>query len=186
MIDPPPAKLAVELVPHRPEWADMAMAESARLKDALADVLLTVHHVGSTAIPGILAKSIVDLIPVVTDLPGLDMREDAIRGLGYKWYGEFGLAGRRYCTFNDPETGKRKFQLHCYASGAEGLPRHLAFRDYLLTHPLVANEYEAEKVRAAALHPDDVMAYNGAKNEWIKRTERDALAWWKQVPLPYP
>jgi GrpB-like predicted nucleotidyltransferase (UPF0157 family) len=178
MIDPPPKKLAVGLVPHRPEWAEMAAAESTRLKDALGEVLLTVHHIGSTAVSGILAKPIIDLIPVVTDLPGLDMREDAIRALGYKWYGEFGLAGRRYCTLTDPATGKRKFQLHCYASRAEGLPRHLAFRDYLLAHPVIAKEYEAEKVRAAALHPDDVMAYNDAKNPWIKRTERDALAWW--------
>src|SRR5437764_1320321 len=179
MIDPPPKKLAVELAPHRPEWAAVAAAEGARLKAALGDALLLVHHIGSTAIPGILAKPIVDLIPVVTDLPALDAREEAVRALGYRWHGEFGLGGRRYCTLSDLVTGKRTFQLHCYAEGAEGMPRHLAFREYLLAHPVVAREYEAEKARAAALHPDDVMAYNAAKNEWIKRTERDALAWWE-------
>lgn len=182
MIDPPPDGLAVELVPHRLEWATMATAESARLKDALGDVLVAVHHIGSTAIPDILAKPIVDLIPVVIDLPGLDARRDAVRGLGYKWHGEFGLVGRRYCTLTDPVTGKRKFQLHCYATDAEGMPRHLAFRDYLLAHPAIAKGYEAEKLRAAALHPDEVMAYNNAKNDWIKRIERDALAWCAERP----
>jgi len=180
MIDPAPDKLAVELCPPSPEWAILAATETARLKSALGDVLITVHHIGSTAIPGILAKPIVDLIPVVTDLESLDAHEDAVRALGYKWYGEFGLAGRRYCTLTDSVTGERKVQLHCYAEGAEGLPRHLAFRDYLRAHPAVAKEYEAEKVRAAALHPDDTLAYNGAKNDWIKKTERDALAWKKE------
>ena len=177
MIDPPPDKLAVELFPPSPEWAILAATEAARLKSALGDVLITVHHIDSTAIPGILAKPIVDLIPVVTDLPALDAREDAIRALGYKWYGEFGLLGRRYCTLTDAVAGKRKVQLHCYAEGAEGLPRHLAFRDYLRAHPDIAKAYEAEKLRAAALHPDDTLAYNGAKNDWIKKTERDALEW---------
>lgn len=180
MIDTAPEALPVELCPPSAEWVRIAREESARLKTALGDVLLTVHHIGSTSIPGILAKPIVDLIPEVTDLEGLDAREDALRALGYKWHGEFGLEGRRYCTLSDPVTGKRKVQLHCYAQGAQGLPRHLAFRDYLRAHPAIAKEYEAEKVRAAALHPGNVLDYNGAKNDWIKRTEADALAWWTQ------
>jgi len=178
MIDPTPEKLSVELHPPSPQWAEIAAAEAARLKSALGDVLLAVHHIGSTAIPGILAKPIVDLIPVVTNMPSLDAREDAIRALGYKWHGEFGLEARRYCTLTDAITGKRKVQLHCYATGAAGMPRHLAFRDYLRAHPQIAKDYEAQKVRAAALCPDDVLAYNDAKNDWIKCVERDALAWW--------
>jgi GrpB-like predicted nucleotidyltransferase (UPF0157 family) len=181
MIDTTPEALPVELCPPSPDWVETARCESARLKAALGDVLLTVHHIGSTSIPSILAKPIVDLIPEVTDLESLDAHEDAVRALGYKWYGEFGLAGRRYCTLSDLATGKRKVQLHCYAKGAAGLPRHLAFRDYLRAHPAIAKEYEAEKVRAAALHPGNVLDYNGAKNDWIKRVERDALAWWTKA-----
>lgn len=180
MTDPAPDRLAVELHPHSPEWAKMAAAESARLKAILGDVLVTVHHIGSSAIPGILAKPIVDLIPVVTGLPSLDAREQAIRDLGYKWYGEFGLEGRRYCTLTDPDTGKRRFQLHCYEAASPSVARHLAFRDYLIAYPEVAKEYEAEKIRAAKLQPGDTLAYNAEKNGWIKRVERDALAWWSK------
>ena len=77
----------------------------------------------------------------------------------------------------DAKTGKRLFQLHCYQADAEDVLRHLAFRDYLRVHPAIAREYEAEKIRAAATRPDDVNAYNDEKNDWIKRVEKDALAW---------
>ena len=114
-------RMAVVLVAQSPTWTAQAEQESARLAAAIGDTLVVVHHIGSTAIPGILAKPIVDLIPVVTDLPALDAREEAVRALGYRWHGEFGLGGRRYCTLSDLVTGKRTFQLHCYAEGAEGL-----------------------------------------------------------------
>src|ERR1700748_459192 len=114
-----PDIIAVQLTPHSAEWADMAKAESARLKAALGDNLITVHHVGSTSIPGIMAKPIVDLLPVVRSIDVLDTQEDAVRALGYKWHGEFGLEGRRFCTFADPKTGKRTYQLHFFADGSE-------------------------------------------------------------------
>jgi GrpB-like predicted nucleotidyltransferase (UPF0157 family) len=176
-MDDKPPPLNVELHPHSPLWAGMAADEQARLKVALGSVLVTVHHIGSTAIPGIMAKPIVDLIPLVTDLAALDAKQEAVRALGYRWYGEFGIPGRRYCLLVDPETGKRKFQLHCFAQGDPEIGRHLAFRDYLRAHPVLAKEYEAEKIRAAAVVSHDVNAYNDEKNGWIKRVEKDALAW---------
>jgi GrpB-like predicted nucleotidyltransferase (UPF0157 family) len=177
-----PDPFHVELVPHSPRWAAMASEESARLNAALGDLLVTVHHIGSTAIPGILAKPVVDLIPIVADIDALDARQDVVRGLGYKWFGEYGLKGRRYCYLLDPKSGKRLFQLHCYQDGAPEVPRHLAFRDYLRAHPLIAKEYEMEKIRAAAKVPDDVNAYNDEKDAWIKRVEKDALVW--AIPAP--
>jgi GrpB-like predicted nucleotidyltransferase (UPF0157 family) len=177
VVEDKPDKLTVELVSHSPQWATMAASETLRLKAALGDNLVTVHHIGSTALHGIRAKPIVDLLPVVRSLEVLDARESAIRGLGYRWFGEFGLPGRRYCYCVDPETGKRVFQLHCYAQDNPEITRHLAFRDYLLAHPDIAIEYESEKIRAASVRSDDVNAYNDEKNEWIKRVESDALAW---------
>jgi len=177
-----PEPFKVELVAHSPLWAGMAEAETRRLKDALGELLLTVHHIGSTAIPGIKAKPVVDLIPVVRRIEELDAREQTMRALGYKWFGEFGLPGRRYCYRKDPATEQRLFQLHCYQEGALEVPRHLAFRDYLRARPLLAKEYEMEKIRAAAVRSDDVNAYNDEKNGWIKRVEKDALAWFNSAP----
>ena len=172
-----PDPFVVELARHSPRWAEMAANEASRLKATLGDELVEVHHIGSTAVPGIMAKPIVDLMPIVRSIDRLDEMETAVRSLGYKWFGEYGLAGRRYCYLSDPTTGRRVFQLHCYQQGSSEAPRHLAFRDFLLTHPTIAREYEAEKVRAAATRPDDVNAYNDEKNDWIKRVEKDALAW---------
>jgi GrpB-like predicted nucleotidyltransferase (UPF0157 family) len=172
-----PDIIAVQLAPHRAEWADMAKAESARLKAALGDNLETVHHVGSTAIPGIMAKPIVDLLPVVRSIEKLDAQESVVRALGYKWHGEFGLEGRRFCTFADPKTGKRIYQLHFFTDGSQDARNMLAFRDYLRAHPFIAKAYEMEKLRAASAQPNDTTLYNKEKNDWIKRVEADALAW---------
>lgn len=171
-------RMKVELAPHSPAWAALAQSEGERLKTAVGDTLIVVHHIGSTSIPGILAKPVVDLLPLVRDLAALDAREDAVRALGYDWRGEFGLVGRRYCKKDDPATGKRLFNIHFYQSDNPEVTRHLAFRDYLRAHPKIAKDYEAEKVRAAALQPDDVLLYNDEKNDWIKRVEKDALSWY--------
>jgi len=171
---PPPIR--VELLPHDPAWAQLAGAEREALFGALGDVLLVVHHIGSTAVPGIHAKPVVDLMPVVRDLDALDARRGSLEGLGYQWWGELGLQGRRYCTKDDPGTGKRLVQLHAYADGASDIARHLAFRDFLLRHPEVAADYDREKLRCQRLHPEDSHAYGDCKSDWIRTVEARALA----------
>jgi GrpB-like predicted nucleotidyltransferase (UPF0157 family) len=165
----------VALVPPDPTWPARAAAEGERLAGAIGPTLVVVHHIGSTAIPGIKAKATIDLLPVVHSLAELDNRTDAVRALGYDWRGEFGLPGRRFCTLT--EGPRRLFNVHIYQADDREVDRHLAFRDYLRTHPDEARAYEAEKVRAAALRPDDVLAYNDHKNNWIKACEQRALAW---------
>jgi GrpB-like predicted nucleotidyltransferase (UPF0157 family) len=150
-------------------------AERSTWSGAIGETLVVVHHIGSTAIPGIRAKATIDLLPLVRSLAALDARADAVRALGYDWRGEFGLPGRRFCTLTAGE--KRLFNVHIYEDGADEVARHLAFRDYLRAHPNEARAYEAEKIRAAALRPDDVLAYNDQKNDWIKACEQRALAW---------
>ena len=172
-----PAPFAVELRPHDPDWIATALREGDSLAALLGPCLVAVHHIGSTAIPAIHAKPVVDLLPVVTDLPALDARRPALEAAGLGWRGEYGLAGRRYCTRDDPATGRRLVQLHFYAAGAPDIARHLAFRDYLNARPDIARAYEAEKQRCRALHPDDSHAYSDCKGDWIRRVEREAMAW---------
>ena len=177
---PASERIPVQLVPPDPAWARRAEAESQRLAAALGDNLLIVHHIGSTAIAGISAKPTVDLMPIVRDLAAMDARVAAVRALGYDWRGEFGLPGRRFLVLSDASTGRRLIHAHAYQADSPAIARHLAFRDYLRAHRDEALAYEAEKIRAAAARPDDSLAYNDLKSDWIKACEIRALAWWRR------
>ncbi len=174
----PSSRFPIELEPHDPAWAEVASREARRLEGAIGEALIEVHHIGSTAIAGIRAKPIVDLVPVVTSLEALDARREAVEALGWFWRGEFGIAGRRYAVLVD-ERGRRVSQFHAFAIGTANITRHLAFRDYLRAHPEEARAYEAQKIRARELHPDDVQSYNDAKSPFIRACELRALAWWR-------
>lgn len=171
---PPPFK--VELVDHDPRWSATAQTEASVLHAALGPTLLTVHHVGSTAIPGLRAKPILDLLPVVRSLDEIEVGRKDLEQVGYEWWGEFGLHGRRYATRTDAVTGRRLIQLHCYVAGAPDIERHVAFRDYLRTKPDLVVAYEREKARCRALHPDNSHAYGACKSAWIDAVEAAALA----------
>ncbi len=176
---PPPFQ--VELKPHDPQWASKAEKESRTLSAAIGACLTNVCHIGSTAIPNVSAKPVLDLMPIVSSLARLDDRRHQIEALGYEWWGEHGLPGRRYCSKSDPDSGRRLVQLHCYAQGSPEIARHLAFRDYLLAHPEVAQAYDREKMRCQALHPDDSHAYTDCKGQWIQAVEAEALNWFHRL-----
>ena len=170
---PPP--IHVVLADYSPAWPQIAAAHADRLR-ALGPPLVAVHHIGSTSVPGLTAKPIIDLMPLVTDLAELDQQRARLEALGYEWHGELGIPGRRYCTLSDA-TGARIVQLHCFQAGSPHAARHLAFRDYLRAHPEAARAYETEKRRARDLHPNDSHAYSDEKSPWIQTTEATALTW---------
>lgn len=156
----------VELVPYSAEWPATAERELGRLVHALDGLVVTGHHIGSTAVLGLSAKPVVDLLLVVRGVAELAAHEPVLWDLGYRCRGENGIAGRRYYTLDDA-TGLRRFQVHCFAPESGEIERHLAFRDYLRTHPEAARAYEAEKRRCRELHPHDSNAYCDAKAGWI-------------------
>jgi GrpB-like predicted nucleotidyltransferase (UPF0157 family) len=170
---PPP--IPVILMPYDPAWPGMAAQFAAGLGD-LGSTLLAVHHIGSTSVPGLAAKPIIDLMPVVSGLDELDRKRSLVEALGYCWHGEYGISERRYCTLSD-ESGRRIAQVHFFTAGSRHVRRHLAFRDYLRAHPDERRAYEDEKRRARDLFPDDSYAYGGEKAAWIDSAERRALAW---------
>ncbi len=167
----------MELVPHDPRWERRAEQEAERLRTALGPVLVCVHHIGSTAIPGIDAKPIVDIMPVVASLDEFDRLVRAIEAIGYRVWGESGIEGRRYCTVNGPIDGRREVQAHVFALGSPHIGRHMAFRDYMRAHAAEARAYEAEKHRCRGLHPHDSHAYSEAKAAWVRAAEQRAMAW---------
>ncbi len=167
--------IAVHLVEYDPDWPARAAVYTERLRP-LEPVLLAVHHIGSTAVPGLSAKPVIDLSPIVTSIPDLDLKEAEVIALGFGWHREFGVEGRRFCTLNDAN-GERLANLHFYAQGSPHAQRQIAFRDYLIAHPDVASAYAEEKQRARALHPNDSHAYSDEKGAWIRSIEAKALAW---------
>lgn len=171
---PPP--LPIELIQHDPAWIERAQLEGRRIVAAAPEAFVEVHHIGSTAIPGIKAKPVLDLLAESTSLVALDGAQPAIEELGYQWWGKLGLPGRRYCIRDDPETGRRLVQLHCFEKGSADATRHIAFRDYLIARPDLALAYEAEKIRCRNAHPSDSHTYTDCKDAWIRRIETEALA----------
>lgn len=170
--------IPVVLAEYNPEWPQIA-ARLAEGLHVLGPVVVNVHHIGSTAVPGLAAKPIIDLMPLVTDLSDLDQQPNIV-ALGYDWYGELGIPGRRYCTLSD-EAGVRIAQLHFFEVSSPHAMRHLAFRDYLRAHPEAVRDYEDEKRRAQDLHPADSHAYSDEKAAWVRDMEAKAIMWFSQA-----
>lgn len=135
------------VVHHDPTWVSDFAAEARALRFVLGEAI-TLHHIGSTAIPGILAKPVIDLLGVMSSFQELDSRGPAMRSLGYEAMGENGIEGRRYFLKEDA-TGRRTHHLHVFLDGSPHLVRHLAFRDYLRHHPAKAAHYSLLKARLA-------------------------------------
>ena len=167
--------IAVNLVSYNHAWPRMAAQFSKQL-GMLGELLTEVHHIGSTSVPGLTAKPVIDLMPLVSDLAELDRKQADVEAIGYGWHGEYGVDGRRFCTLADPG-GTRIAQLHFYEYASPHAKRQIAFRDYLRAFPDVAGAYAIEKHRACALFPHDSTAYSKEKGAWIQRVEKKALAW---------
>ena len=161
--------------PYSPEWPHEFEREAVRLRALLGDEIVTIHHIGSTSVPGLDAKPIIDLMPLVHDITRIDDYTDHMISAGYQAWGEYGLPGRRYFTKDSGEF--RSHNIHIYAADNPDVARHLAFRDYLRAHPTAQQEYVVIKRAAYAQHPADINAYNDSKNDWIKQIEHLALAW---------
>jgi GrpB-like predicted nucleotidyltransferase (UPF0157 family) len=160
------------------EWPRLFEQEAAKLKALLGDELLVVHHIGSTSIPGLAAKSVIDLLPLVRDIARIDELTPTLQEAGYKPWGEYGLLGRRY--FTKDRDGYRTHNIHIYQVDNPDVERHLAFCVYLRSHEEPRKQYEALKRQVFALHPADITAYNNGKDAWIKQLEPVAIEWYRQ------
>lgn len=164
------------LAPHDSAWATAFAREASAIADALPDLPITLHHIGSTAVPGIVAKPVIDMLGVVPSCEAMDACAPRLAALGYEALGEFGIPGRRYFRKNAPD-GARSHQLHVFASDSPEVPRHLNFRDYLRAFPAAAAAYAALKQELAARCVGDVRCYTEGKTAFIREADRRAAAW---------
>jgi GrpB-like predicted nucleotidyltransferase (UPF0157 family) len=166
----------VEVVAHNPLWRDEFQTESGKIAGALGENVVAVNHIGSTSIPDIFAKPIVDILVEVRDIAKVDESGSGMQSLGYEALGEYGIAGRRYFRKNNSD-GVRTHHVHTFEAGSAASVRHLAFRDYLIAHPLEAQKYSELKQILARQFPQDMDAYIDGKDAFVKEIERRALAW---------
>lgn len=166
----------VEVVPYNPQWKKAFDAESQRITTVLAENIVFVHHIGSTAIPGIYAKPVIDFLIEVKNIDLITKQTPAMEKLGYEAMGEFGLIGRRYFRQENPP-GTRIHHVHIYATNSPEIERHLAFRDYMIAHPQNAEQYSQLKQKLAQKYPYDIESYMDGKDEFITRMEQKALQW---------
>ncbi|MGN7408785.1 GrpB family protein [Sporosarcina sp. SAFN-010] len=167
-------KRKVEVLPYSSIWRTAFQKEAATLRMIFGSELLEVHHIGSTAVVGLSAKPVIDLLLVVRSISRVDEWNEAMRGIGYEAKGENGIAGR--CYFQKGGNA-RSHHVHVFEEGSSTIARHLLFRDYLRVHPARALEYGELKTRLAGQFPYDIEKYIEGKSDVIRRIECDAAQW---------
>lgn len=166
----------VNLKPHDPNWTKEFLREAELLTQIMGDSIESIHHIGSTAIPQICAKPIIDMLGIADDLMLFDKNSADLARINYEALGEFGIVGRRYFRKHD-SSGNRTHHLHVYQTGAPQIVRHLAFRDYLVAHPSEARAYEALKLSLAGHWPRDSRRYTRGKEQFINEMGMIAMSW---------
>jgi GrpB-like predicted nucleotidyltransferase (UPF0157 family) len=166
----------IVLAPHCATWAEAFEREASAILEELSGLFIELHHIGSTAIPGIVAKPVIDMLGIVPALEALDAGAHRLAVLEYEVLGEFGIPGRRYFRKDAPD-GARTHQLHAFAVGSPQIQRHLDFRDYLRVFPAEAAAYGTLKQDLARRCGSDMHAYSDGKTAFIRAVERRSAIW---------
>jgi GrpB-like predicted nucleotidyltransferase (UPF0157 family) len=155
----------VRLEPHREAWEDRYEAERRRLNEAAGDRILDVEHVGSTAVEGMPAKPVIDVLALVGDLADARSLASVLEGLGYER--RPGDVDGRLFFAKGPRT-ERTVYLSVAERGSEFHEETVAFRDHLRERPETAERYASLKRRLAERYPEDREAYTAGKDEFVR------------------
>jgi GrpB-like predicted nucleotidyltransferase (UPF0157 family) len=168
----------LEIKPYDPRWPADFEQERARLAEALGSLAVRIEHNGSTAVPGLAAKPVIDIQISVRQLHPIDLYAGRLADLGYVHVLHRDEAFAPF--FHRPETWPHTHHIHVVTADGEEESKTLAFRDYLRDHHAVAREYESLKKdlapRYASSHFETREAYAEAKSDFIAEVTRQALA----------
>ncbi|KZN14895.1 GrpB family protein [Marinomonas sp. TW1] len=168
----------IEVVEYNDDWPRLFEIEKQLILSSLPIKKLWVHHIGSTAVSGLAAKPIIDILLEVEEIEALDGCNELFESIGYECKGEFGISGRRYFQKGGY---KRSHQIHAFGKDSENSIRHLAFKEYLIAHPAVAEEYAELKLDVAKHCNNDIGAYCDGKDEFVTTHEKHAVEWYKNA-----
>jgi GrpB-like predicted nucleotidyltransferase (UPF0157 family) len=172
----PISKRVVEVVPYDTAWSAMFREEKKMMRRILKDEVLEIHHIGSTAIPGMYSKPTIDILVVVRKIEKVDDFNAPMSEIGYVAKGEFGIPGRRFFYKG---SDRRSHHLHIFQEGSPEIDRHLRFRDFMISHPKEAAEYAQLKRGLASRFRSDIDSYCHGKDAFIKEIDAKAEAWVK-------
>lgn len=158
-------KESVAIEEYDPAWPVEFERLKVRVLRALGDGAVRVEHVGSTAVPGLAAKPVIDLDVVIRSQDDLPDAIERLATIGYVHKGDLGVPGRE--SFRWP-AGERRHHLYVVADGSREHRRHLLFRDYLRAHRDKAEKYATLKQELAQRHADDRDAYTRGKSEFVE------------------
>ena len=182
----------VAIVPYDPAWPELFLSEKAHLLSCLPHELIRrIEHFGSTAIPGLAAKPVIDILVEVTDLEATKRRIVPVlegQGYDYFWRPTHGDDGPPYYAWfikRDRTTSVRTHHIHMVERQFAEHWNRLLFRDFLIEHAPVAEDYQALKLHLAAAYPNDRVAYTRGKTEFVLAiTERARLHYGRASKRP--
>lgn len=160
----------VEVVEYNLNWPAAFKVETEILSNLLGEELITIHHIGSTSIPNLPAKPIIDIMPVVKAISNVDKFDQEFIRLGYLPMGEYGMPNRRFFIKGTFEN--RTHHVHVFQEGDENIKRHLEFRDFMIKNPDKAKEYGDLKLKLAKEFEYDIEGYINGKEVFIKEIDR--------------
>jgi len=164
----PSKKRVIELMEYTPMYKQFYLKECKVVEKVLRSNLIDVHHIGSTAIPKILAKPTLDVLCIVHTLDGIPVFKDEFEKLGLQWRGENGMSERYYLERIAPDSVTHLSHIHIFEKGDERIEEHLLFRDRLNLDEALAKKYEAKKIELKDKYKDDPEKYSQEKGEFIK------------------
>jgi GrpB-like predicted nucleotidyltransferase (UPF0157 family) len=154
----------VQLVPYDPQWPIEFDKERLEIEKAIGADILSVDHIGSTSIPGLCAKPIIDILIGLKDFGDGFRCVSALEKLGYTFRGEHGIPGRHYFRKGSPRT----HHLHMYTRGTPDWQHHILFRDYLRAHAAQRDSYAELKTALAKQYPENREKYLDGKAAFIQ------------------
>ena len=175
----------IEVVSSNAGWSAAFEQEAALLARVFGRSMVAIHHVGSTAVPALLAKPIIDILVVLEETKSIGRFDEAMEALRYRARGECldasvpGTPGRFYSSKDT--RGVRTHHVHACAAGHPEVVDKLAFRDYLRAHSQQAASYGQLKQRLALDHPHDNLGYMRGKDPFIKSLLEVARSWTRSV-----
>ena len=163
--------LGIKIVDYNPQWESQFLNLESIFLKYLGDKILKVEHVGSTSIPGLKSKPVIDIDIVIKNSDVLERKViKELEKLGYKHIGDLGISGREAFKLLESEIYKYpKHNLYVCREGSIGLKNHLLFRDYLIENPEKVEEYGNLKLELARNFPNNIDTYCSGKTEFITK-----------------